>query len=159
MKKILFIIAICILSISLVSAEEVKKEEPAKESKSNEQYIKDLSSEDENLIIKAAENLGEKQEKKAVTQLTSLLKSDKRVKVRLYAAIALGQIGDVEAIETLNESLVGDQSADVRYSVLLAIHRIDPSKSIDALKKLRETETDPIIVDYLDKMEAKIRGE
>jgi HEAT repeat protein len=149
-------------------AEEVKKEAPKKEAAkpvekkapakelSKEQYMADLSGTDEAKIIAAEEWLGDKGEKTAVPQLTNLLKSDKRVRVRVYASVALGLIADEKSIPALNEALTADSSADVRYSVLLSIHRINPAKSIDALKKAKETETDPFIKDYLEKMEAKV---
>ena len=121
------------------------------------EYMADLSGNDENKIVAAAEWLGEKEEKAAVPQLVNLLKNDKRVKVRLHASIALGLIADESSIPALNEALTGDGNADVRYSVLLAIHRINPAKSLDALKKAKETESDPYIRDYIEKMEAKWR--
>ncbi len=146
--------------VEQVKEEVVKEEaEPKKESTSAKTYIKDLSSNDENTVIQAADWLGKEKEKGAVSELMRLLKNDKRVKVRVFAAIALGLIGDEKSIETLNEALVNDRNSDVRYSVLLAIHRIDPSKSIDALKKAKESETDPYIRDYLEKMEAKVKGD
>jgi HEAT repeat protein len=177
MKKIITIFAVLFFTAALVNAQEVKKEatveekskEAAKETvekkaeekikpkEGKDTYIADLSSNDENKIIAAAEWLGDKEEKAAVPDLVKLLKNDKRVKVRLYASIALGLIADESAIPALNEALTGDSNADVRYSVLLAIHRIDPSKSLDAIKKAKETESDPYIKDYLEKMEAKWR--
>ncbi len=90
-------------------------------------------------------------------QLINLLKNDKRVRVRVYATIALGLIADETSIPALNEALTSDSSSDVRYSVLLAINRINPGKSIDALKNAKETESDPYIKDYLEKMEAKLK--
>ncbi|MBN2403550.1 MAG: HEAT repeat domain-containing protein [Spirochaetes bacterium] len=134
---------------------EKKVDEKAKPKEGKEGYIADLSSNDENKIIAAAEWLGEKEEKSAVPDLVKLLKNDKRVKVRMHATIALGLIADESCIPALNEALTSDSNADVRYSVLLAIHRIDPSKSLDAIKKAKETESDPYVLDYLTKMEAK----
>lgn len=160
MKKLYLILTILLTATIALNAEEAKKDESAKnENKSAQELIADLSSDDEQKIVNAADIAGEKQLKEAVPQLTKLLKDDKRVKVRLYSAIAIGRIGDESAIETLNHSLLNDQSADVRYTVLLAIHRIDPGKSVDALKQLNESETDPYIRDYIEKMLAKIKGE
>jgi HEAT repeat protein len=178
MKKILTIIAVLFIATAFVKAQEVKNEitvedkakeavkenkdtverkveDKAKPKEGKEGYISDLSSNDENKIIAAAEWLGDKEEKAAVPDLVKLLKNDKRVKVRLYASIALGLIADESSIPALNEALTGDSNADVRYSVLLAIHRINPAKSLDAIKKAKETESDPYIKDYLEKMEAK----
>ncbi len=181
MKKIFFPIAFIFMATVLLNAEEVTEEakeeakkevieqvkkevikedvDVKKETKSAKAYIADLSSEDENTVVQAIDWLGNEKEAASVPELMKLLKSDKRVKVRLFAAIALGLIGDEKSIVTLNEALLNDRSADVRYTVLLAIHRIDPSKSIDALQKAKESESDPYIVDYLTKMEAKIKGE
>ena len=106
-------------------------------------------------LIAAAEWLGDKEEKAAVPGLMNLLKNDKRAKVRVHASVALGLIADESSIPALNEALTGDSNADVRYSVLLAIHRINPAKSLDAIQKAKETESDPYIKDYLEKMEAK----
>ncbi len=137
-------------------SEEIKKEAPKAQPKAGKEgYIADLSSNDENKIVAAAEWLGEKEEKSAVPKLVDLLKNDERTKVRLYATIALALIADESCIPALNEALTGDNNADVRYAVLLAIHRINPAKSLDALKKAKETESDPFIKDYLEKMEGK----
>jgi HEAT repeat protein len=134
---------------------EKKAEAKSKPKEGKEGYMADLSSNDENKVIAAAEWLGDKEEKDAVPELVKLLQNDKRVKVRLYASIALGLIADEKSIPALNEALTGDSNADVRYSVLLAIHRINPAKSLDAIKKAKETESDPYIRDYIEKMEAK----
>ncbi|MBN2042090.1 MAG: HEAT repeat domain-containing protein [Spirochaetes bacterium] len=137
---------------------EAKKEEKV-QPKSAQEYIADLSSDDEEKIVAAADWAATEKEKTAVPQLIKLLKEDERPKVRVYATIALGLIADESCIPALNEALTGDSNADVRYSVLLAIHRIDPSKSIDALKKAKESETDPFMKDYMEKMEKKIKEE
>ena len=159
MKKVLSFAILILMSTILFSAEEKAKEEspPKKITKSKSDYMKDLSSKDEESVIEAVDWLGDEKEKEAVPELEKLLQSDKRVKVRLYAAIALGLIAEEKSIDTLNKALVSDQNPDVRYSVLLAIHRIDPSKSIDALKKASETETDPFIKDYIEKLVAKAK--
>jgi HEAT repeat protein len=144
------------LSKQVAEKQSPAKEEPKSQAKAGkETYIADLSSKDENKVVTAAEWLGEKEEKSAVPQLIDLLKNDKRTKVRLYATIALALIGDEACIPTLNDALIGDSSADVRYAVLLAIHRINPAKSLDALKKAKESESDPYIKDYIEKMETK----
>jgi HEAT repeat protein len=159
MKKLILSLAVIFTATMILNAEEAKKEDTTKKvTKSAKEIMADLSADDEETITGAADQAGDQQLKETIPQLTNLLKNDKRIKVRLYSAIALGLIGDVSASETLNTSLTSDQSADVRYAVLLAIHRIDPGKSVDALKKLNETETDPFIRDYIEKMLAKIKG-
>lgn len=145
--------------MAVAAAQEAVKDKGAeqKKAKSVQEYIADLSSNDEGKIVAAADYLGGEKEKTAVPQLINLLKNDDRPKVRVYASIALGLIGDESSVETLNAALLNDSSADVRYSAVLAISRIGSTKSIDALKAAKEKETDPYIKDYLTKMEAKFK--
>lgn len=159
MRRILISITSIFLLVSVIFAEEGKKETPKEKekAKSSKEYIADLSSENEDIVIKAADWIGQNQEKSAIPKLTQLLKNGKGIKVRVFAAIALGKIGEESTIEYLNEALLNDQNANVRYSVLLAIHRIGSTKSLDALKKAKEMESDPFIKDYIKKMEEKAR--
>ena len=121
-------------------------------------YIADLNkSKDEKTIIEAADWLGKEKEKDAIPALISLL-SDDRENVRVAAATALGYIGDEKAVEALNSALLNDKSSDVRYAAILSTYRIGSKKSLEAWKKAKETEQDPIIRDFLAKMEEKARG-
>ncbi|MDY6935009.1 MAG: HEAT repeat domain-containing protein [Spirochaetota bacterium] len=159
MKKPLLAILSISLVMTIVYADDAQKKavNDQEKSKSAKEYIEDLSSDNEETVITAVDWIGKEKEKGAVTKLTDLLKSDKRVKVRLYAAIALGLIGEDGYIDSLNEAFLNDSSADVRYSALLAIHRIGSMKSLDALKKAKESESDPFIKDYIEKMESKVK--
>ena len=128
------------------------------ENKSTGDYISDLdNANEEEVIIEAAKWLGDKKEKKAVDALINLL-DDSRKNVRFYSVVALGMIGDEKAAEPLNSVLLEDRNADVRYASILAITRIGSKKSIEALKKSKDTETDPFIKDYLTKMEEVLLG-
>jgi len=160
MKRILIIFASIFIIGTLLSADEAKKDDSGEQkiSKTEAEYIADLSSDDEDTVLQAADWLGKEEKKAAVTKLKDLLGVDKRIKVRMYAAIALGLIKDENSIESLNDALLIDQNVDVRYAVLLAISRIGSSKSIDALRKAKEIETDPFIKDFFEKMEEKERG-
>ena len=119
----------------------------------------DLDSEDEAKVIAAADYLGaEKKEASAVTKL-SALSADPRTKVRLHSVKALGYIKKEEAVDALNKVLVSDKDASVRYAALLATVSIGSKKSEDTLKQIKETETDPMMKDFLDKIEKKSEKE
>lgn len=126
--------------------------------KGTKEYIADLSNSDESTVVTAEEWIADNKEKSALPKLQELLRSDNRVKVRLYAAIALGEIADEKAAESLNNALLNDPSADVRYSALLGIARIGSKSSYDAVQKARESEQDPFIKDLIKKMEDKLKG-
>ncbi len=149
MKKLTLVLIAVFMATSAFSADKKK---------SAEDYIKDLDpSKDEKVIVEAADFLGKEKEKDAVKKLQDLLK-DQRVNVRLHAVIALGYIGQEESAESLNGILLNDESPNVRYAAVLSISRIGSKKSIDALKEAKAKESDPFILDFLKKMEEKIKG-
>ncbi len=121
MKKIVVLLLCVLFSIAIIADGSVAQD---KVTKSANEYIADLSSSDEATVVAAQEWIAENKEKKAIPKLQELLRSDNRVKVRLYAAIALGEIADESGVESLNDALLNDPSADVRYSALLGIARI-----------------------------------
>lgn len=146
MKKRFFIACIILSLSSMVFASEADK------------YIADLDpAKDEATIIKAADWLGDKQEKDAAAKLVSLL-SDSRDMVRLHAVMALGYIGKEDYVDALNNVFTGDKNATVRYAALLSTMRIRSEKSIPVWEKAKETETDPYIKDLLTKMDDKRKG-
>ena len=148
MKKALLVLITLFFSFStLLAAEE----------KSTDGYIADLDpAKEEKVIVTAADWLGEKKEKKAITSLVKLLE-DERENVRLHAVMALGYIGKEDGVEAINARLIKDESVEVRYAAVLATMRIGSKKSLDAWKEAREKETDPFIKDFLAKMEEKAR--
>jgi len=149
MKKVVSSLIFVLFAVAILNAAESKK--------SAKDYMADLDSgKDEIKIVEAARWAGEKQEKPAVSSLIVLLK-DKRENVRIEAGIALGLIGEESAVEELNKSMLNDESANVRYASLLATFRIGSKKSLESWKKARATETDPIIKDFLKKMEEKAK--
>jgi HEAT repeat protein len=169
MKKLLYSLISVLILVTFVYAQdeskdapkETKKEEKKEEkTKSVKEYIADLSSTDEEVVCKAADWLGKEEEDAAIPKLLELLKEDKRAKVRLYSVIALGLIGDKKTLEALEGALLNDQDADVRYSSLLAITRIGikEKRTIDVLDKVKQSESDPFIIDFLQKMEEKFKG-
>ncbi len=150
------VVAFCIVFSCVIVSDGSMAQDKAK--KSAKEYIADLSSKDEATVIAAEEWIAENKEKSALPKLQELLRSDNRVKVRLYAAIALGEIAFEDGAESLNNALLNDPSADVRYSALLGIARIGSKSSYDAIQKARESEQDPFIKDLIKKMEDKFKG-
>ncbi len=170
MKKILYSFISVLIVVSFAYAQEESKEAPKetkkeeakkeeKKTKSVKEYIADLSSTDEEVVCTAADWLGKEEEEAAVPKLLELLKGDKRVKVRLYSVIALGLIGEKKTLEALESALLNDQDADVRYSSVLAITRIGikEKRTVDVLEKAKQSESDPFVLDFLQKMEEKFK--
>jgi HEAT repeat protein len=155
MKKIM-LITVCVMFMFAMVSDGSMAQDKAK--KTAKEYMADLSSSDEATVVAAEEWIADNKEKSALPKLQELLRSDNRVKVRLYAAIALGEIADEAAAESLNNALLNDPSADVRYSALLGIARIGSKSSYDAVQKARESEQDPFIKDLIKKMEDKFKG-
>lgn len=154
MKKILSLTSCILFFFVLVSDNSIAQD---KSSKSAKDYIADLSSTDEATVLIAEQWIADNKEKSALPQLHELLRGDKRVSVRLFAAIALGEIADESSTETLNNALLNDPSSDVRYTVLLAIARVGSKSSYDVVQKAKESEQDPFIKDLLIKMEDKLK--
>jgi HEAT repeat protein len=160
MKRILYVFIALLIAANLANAQEEKKEAPKEEkSKSTEEYIADLSSKDEDTICTAANWLGKEEEEAAMPKLIDLLQNDKRSKVRVYSVIALGLIKEKGALEALEGAALNDQNADVRYSAVLAIVRIgsDEKRTLDVLEKVKNTDSDPYIKDFLDKLWEKYK--
>jgi HEAT repeat protein len=167
MKKILMIAMIIALPVAYTyaadeKADQKKVEEPkkAEKEKSKGEYIADLNSTNSEDTILAAEDwVGSKQEEGAIDNLLTLLKGDKRDKVRMNAAVAFGLIGKKESGDMIAEFVGNETSADVRYSEVLAIARAGyTKKGLDKLMAARDKETDPFILDFIKKMEEKIKS-
>lgn len=165
MKKILMIAMIIALPVAYTyaadeKADQKKVEEPKKAEKSKGEYIADLNSgNSEDTILAAEDWVGSKQEEGAIDNLLILLKGDKRDKVRMNAAVAFGLIGKKESGDMIAEFVGNETSADVRYSEVLAIARAGyTKKGLDKLMAARDKETDPFILDFIKKMEEKIKS-
>lgn len=150
MKKNLFVITFVIFLCASLSAAE----------KSADAYIKDLSSKDAATVIKAEKWLGEKEEKAAVTKLVENLQNSNNAEIRKQAAVALGLIEDKKAVEPLIDQLLKEQNADVRYAIVLAVTRIgiENKAQYEKLVQAKNNETDPIIKDYVEKLEEKLKA-
>ena len=154
MKKIM-LITVCVMFMFAMVSDGSMAQDKAK--KTAKEYIADLSSSDEATVVSAEEWIADNKEKSALPKLQELLRSDNRVSVRLFAAIALGEIADESSAEILNNALLNDPNADVRYTVLLAIARVGSKSSFDVVQKAKESEQDPFIKDLLNKMEDKLK--
>lgn len=147
MKKLFFAILAIMISTSFLYA-----------NKSEKDYIADLDSANtEQVIVEAAKWAKKQKSEKAVPGLVELL-SDSRENVRLNAVIALGYIEDENAAEPLNKVILEDKSSNVRYAALLSSLRIGSRDSVDTWIQAKDTETDPIILDFLGKMEEKAKN-
>lgn len=147
MKKILVLtLVICTFAVKSYAADKSAKD-----------YVADLKSADDAVVLEAENWVGDNTEKTAIKDLVALMKNSTNAEVRMNAAVALGLIGEKEAIEPLTDDIVVEPNADVRYAMLLAISRIgiDSKKSYNALLQAKEKETDPYIKDYIEKMEKK----
>ena len=122
-----------------------------------DKYMADLDpAKDETTIIAAADWMRDKKEEKAVSRLVALL-SDSRDMVRLHAVMALGYIGEEDAVDAINNVMLNDSNASVRYTALLSTLRIGSKKSVAAWEQAKLKETDPAMVDLLDKIEKKAK--
>jgi HEAT repeat protein len=154
MKRFLLIILSFFAVVSLLSAADEKKKE-----KSAKEYIADLSGNNEALILDACDWAGKEEEKDAIPQLKNLLKGDKRDTVRMRAAMALGYIAQEDTFNSLADQILVEPSADVRYTIVLSMTRIGmkDEKQVKALQKAKQSESDPFILDYIQKIEDKYK--
>jgi HEAT repeat protein len=161
MKKTLIMMVLVAFPLSLAFAQDQKSDakKPEKE-KTVQEYIKDLDSSNEDVVVEAEKKIGEKKEESATAKLLVLCKGDKRDRVRMYAAVALGIIADKKTAEPLSEMMLSELNADVRYAQVLAISRIgiDSKKAADNLMAVKNKESDPFIKDFVTKMEEKFKG-
>jgi len=134
--------------------------EDSKKEKSKEEYIQDLDSENVELVADAEMWLGEKKEKSVLPKIEVLLKNGKTSKIRLNAAVAIGLINEKSSSAVLVEQLLVEQNSDVRYTIVLSLSRVglESKDSYDALMQAKDRETDPFILDYIQKMEEKFKS-
>jgi HEAT repeat protein len=85
----------------------------------------------ENLEVraKAAEKLGEKCCKEAVTALVDMMKNDTNSGARIVAANALAKIKDYSVITTMREQATSDASKTVRYALNAIADQMEKEKS------------------------------
>lgn len=147
MKKILSVLFILLMAGAVLHAEEEK---------SVEDYVNDLSSDNPSDVINACNWLGENEKDDGNEKMVELLTHDND-EVRIWAAANLGLVGEGDAIEPILRQIVQERNSDVRYAMVLAITRIGISSEEDKEKiaEIKDLETNPIIKDYITKMDEK----
>jgi flagellar capping protein FliD len=147
MKKILFAILVVLFSISALYS---------KDDKGADEYKQELKSSDKTVVINACNWFGKNDNKEANEQMIKLI-DNKDPEIRMWSAANLGILKEEKALSPLISQLEKEAIADVRYSQILAISRIGVKNDSDKKKLLaiKDKETDPIIKDYILKMEEK----
>jgi len=90
-------------------------------------------------------------------RLAALLR-DASEDVRQEAALSLGWIGGPIALAALLDAVRDDPSYEVRWRAVMMIGRIGDAGSAAALAAARATETDPIVLDELDRAIERLGG-
>ena len=122
--------------------------------KSVDDYIEDLESDENQLVIIACQKLGAKKSTESIDALIQVLREHKSIRVRIAAASAIGNIEEKgHSTDALRDSVTSDASNDVVYASLLAIGNIkdisNPSAE-EALEYCEENKTDdPFIKDIV----------
>ena len=122
--------------------------------KSTADYINDLSSEEDQLVITASKKLSEKKSKESIEALIRVLREHKSARVRIAAASSIGNMEEKgRTTDALKESVTNDVSNDVVYASLLAIGNIrdieNPNMK-EALEYCEQNKTDdPFIRDIV----------
>jgi HEAT repeat protein len=150
MKKILSLLLVFMLAGVLLYAQEEK---------TAEDYVNDLSSNNPSLIVEACNWLGENNNKDGVEKMIDLL-SHENDEVRMWSAANLGLLGEDTAFDPILDSLVRESNSDVRYTMVLSLTRIGVTteEQKDKINELKGLETNPIIKDYITKMDEKYNG-
>jgi len=157
MKKLATILLVSLFAFNFINAEEAKK-------KSTDEYIKDLQSESAEVVITAAQNLGEKKVVEAIDPLIEVIKTHESAKVRIAVASSLGKMGTKgEPTTTLSKVIMKDNDNSVVYASLLAILNLGDVKNeaaLEAVKFCEENKSDDIFIkDVVSKLTVAISGE
>ncbi len=123
---------------------EKKKKVAAKESPELDELAKELTSDDEQLLLGVIDRLGMLDDPKATEQLIDCLQHS-RYMVRIHAAAQLGERKDKSAIEPLINALQ-DESLFVRQTAAGALENIGGTK---AKKAVTAAENDGLLLDEL----------
>ena len=122
--------------------------------KSVTDYINDLGSKEDQLVIVACQKLAEKKSKESIDALIKILREHKNVRVRIAAASSIGNMGEKgHTTDALKEAVTNDESNDVVYASLLAMGNLKDSENPsikEALEYCEKNKTDdPFIKDIV----------
>ncbi|MDH5717776.1 MAG: HEAT repeat domain-containing protein [Spirochaetia bacterium] len=125
--------------------------------KANADYIKDLKSDKEAVVIEACKGLRTAAAKEAIEPLIEVLKNNESIKARIAAANALGVMQEKGKPTTaLKEAIEKDVSNDVIYASLLSILNLKDFENPDAKKALEfcneNKMDDKLIKDIVDRI-------
>ena len=134
------------LFVSLTSGFAKDKEEA--------DYIADLNSKENQLVIIACKKLGEIKSKKSIQALIDTLGEHENPRVRIAAASSLGQTETKGSpTDALKETVENDESNDVVYSALLAMGNLQDFENPNVEASLNYCEEnkqdDPFIKDIV----------
>lgn len=126
--------------------------------KSKKEYIEDLKSPDDNVVIAAAQQLGKDEVKDAIEPLGEVLKSKRSAGVRIAAAAALGRM-DTKGRPTtiLREAIETDTDNHVVYAELLALLNLKDTKNPDLMRAVEFCEANKSSDIFISDIVARIR--
>ncbi|MDA3900585.1 MAG: hypothetical protein PF637_08705 [Spirochaetes bacterium] len=150
MKKALFLLLAIVVSFGTLYSADAEK--------TVEDYLTDLSSKNPARVVDACNWFGKNENVEGYDKMLTLV-SHSEESVRIWSSANLGLLKNVEAVNPLIDQLEKETSADVRYTIILAITRlgIKDDEQKERLKKLKRKEKDPIVLDYITKMEEKLK--
>lgn len=126
--------------------------------KGKKEYIEDLKSPQDEVVIAAAQYLGNDEVKDAIEPLGEVLKSNRSVGVRIAAASALGKMDKKGRPTTiLREAIEVDQDNQVIYTQLLALLNLKDTENPDLLKAIEYCEANKSSDMFINDIVARIR--
>jgi HEAT repeat protein len=126
--------------------------------KNKKEYIEDLKSADDAVVIAAAQYLGNDGVKDAIEPLGEVLKSNRSAGVRIAAASALGKM-DTKGRPTtlLREAIEADQDNHVVYTQLLALLNLKDVDNADLARAIEFCENNKQSDIFINDIVARIR--
>lgn len=112
--------------------------------KKKSKYLEDLRSPDPAIRARAAQELSNLEERRALEPLIELLKNDPDRRVRWRAAYALGEFGEIgvdRAFEILVENLNHEEDWNVRRIIVMALRHWD-DRAMDPLLRSLDDENE-----------------
>ena len=150
-KRIPVILAVMVFSTAVWAQQAQTK-------KTNDEYITDLSSSDDVVVITAAKALGDAKEKKAIEPLIKLIKSNPNPQVRISAASSLGRMGvKGDPTTALSEVVQSDEDNSVVYASLLAILNLADFDNPAAAEALEYCEANKSDDEFISDVVRRIR--